>query len=192
MAGLPYAVTSPLSGKSTSFLRRAARYELQALNDYEVEEALVGTMRDGGKSFEPDALEAAIDAIKGFPFMLQLAGYRTWRMAEDSDAPRIFQMSTPQQASHARNWIKESTKRSGSGCSEADKSFLWAMSEDSGVTKQADLAHRFDKKSSHVSRYKKRLLQHGVIQERSRGVLEFRLPGFREYFLERIAEERDL
>lgn len=33
MAGLPYAVTSLLSGKSTSFLRRAARYELQALND---------------------------------------------------------------------------------------------------------------------------------------------------------------
>ena len=51
MAGLPYAVTSLLSGKSTSFLRRAARYELQALNDYEVEEALIRTMRDGGKSF---------------------------------------------------------------------------------------------------------------------------------------------
>lgn len=190
MAGLPYAVTSLLSGKSTSFLRRAARYELQALNDYEVEEALVRTMRDGGKSFEPDALEAAIDAIKGFPFMLQLAGYRTWRMAEDSDVVDISSVNAA--ASIARKELDQRVYEAvWFELSEADKSLLWAMSEDSGVTKQADLADRLNKKSSHVSRYKKRLLQHGVIQERSKGLLEFCLPGFREYFLERIAEERD-
>ena len=191
MAGLPYAVTSLLSGKSTSFLRRAARYELQALNDYEVEEALVRTMRDGGKSFEPDALEAAIDAIKGFPFMLQLAGYRTWRMAEDSDVVDISSVNAA--ASIARKELDQRVYEAiWFELSEADKSLLWAMSEDSGVTKQTDLAGRLNKKSGHVSKYKKRLLQHGVIQERSRGLLEFCLPGFREYFLERIAEERDL
>ena len=161
------------------------------LNDYEVEEALVRTMRDGGKSFKPDALEAAIDAIKGFPFMLQLAGYRTWRMAEDSDVVDISSVNAA--ASIARKELDQRVYEAvWFELSEADKSFLWAMSEDSGVTKQADLADRLNKKSSHVSRYKKRLLQHGVIQERSRGVLEFCLPGFREYFLERIAEERDL
>lgn len=35
--------------------------------------------------------------------------------------------------------------------------------------------------SNYVSNYKKRLLKHGVIEERPKGVLRFCLPGFREY-----------
>ena len=76
--------------------------------------------------------------------------------------------------------------------SEADKSFLLAMAKDSGATRQMDLLGRLDKPSGHVSKYKKRLLQQGVIQERSKGILEFCLPGFKGYFMERIAEEREL
>ncbi len=190
MAGLPYGVSSLLSGKSTSFLRRAARYELRALSDYEVEESLVRTMRDGGKSFEDDALGAAVEATKGFPFMLQLVGYRAWRMADDSsivslqnvnDATSVARKEFEQRVYEAV-WFE---------LSEADKSFLLAMTEDAGMTRQSDLAARLGKSSGHVSRYKKRMLQQGVIQERSKGLLEFCLPGFREYFMERIAGERD-
>ncbi len=191
MGGLPYGVSSLLSGKSTSFLRRAARYELQALTDYEVEEALVRTMRDGGKSFEPDALEAAVEAIKGFPFMLQLVGYRAWRMASDSNTVSLTNVNDA--ASVARRELEQRVYEAvWFELSEADKSFLLAMTKDSGVTRQSDLAARLQKPSGHVSRYKKRMLQQGVIQERSRGVLEFCLPGFKEYFTDRIAEERSL
>ena len=189
MAGLPYGVSSLLCGKSTSFLRRAARYELQALDDYEVEEALVKTMKEGGKSFKPDALQAAVKSIKGFPFMLQLVGYRVWRMAENSNlvdiknvnmATEIAQQELEQRV-YDSIWFE---------LSEADKSFLLAMTKDNCTTRQADLSARLGKPSGHVSKYKKRMLQQGVIQERSRGVLEFCLPGFKEYFMERIAEER--
>ena len=189
MAGLPYEVTSLLSGKSTSFLRRAARYELQALNDYEVEEALLRTMKDGGKTFAPDALKVAVDAIKGFPFMLQLVGYRAWRISGEASvvdiesanaAVNIAQKELDQRVYDAV-WFE---------LSDADKLFLLAMSKDSGLTKQSDMAGRLGKPSGHVSRYKKRLLKQGIIQERSKGVLEFCLPGFKEYFLERIAEEQ--
>lgn len=191
MAGLPYAVTSLLSGKSTSFLRRAARYELQALNDYEVEEALIRTMRDGGKSFEPDALDAAVKAIKGFPFMLQLVGYRTWRMAGNSEVVDVSIVNDA--AGVARKELDERVYEAiWFELSEADKSFLLAMAKDSGATRQMDLPGRLDKPSGHVSKYKKRLLQQGVIQERSKGILDFCLPGFKEYFMERIAEEREL
>lgn len=189
MAGLPYGVTSLLSGKSTSFLRRAARYELQALSDYEVEEALVRTMKDGGKTFEPDALEAAVKAIKGFPFMLQLVGYRVWRMAESSSVIDISSVDAA--ANIARKELEQRIYDAvWFELSEADKSFLQAMTEDSEITRQADLPSRLNKPSGHVSKYKKRMLQQGVIRERSRGLLEFCLPGFKEYFDERIAEER--
>lgn len=189
MAGLPYGVSSLLSGKSTSFLRRAARYELQALNDYEVQEALIRTMGDGGKSFEPNALDAAVQATKGFPFMLQLVGYRAWRMAGDSSVVSLTNVRDA--ASVARKELEQRVYEAvWFELSEADKSFLLAMTCDAGVTRQADLVVRLGKPSGHVSRYKKRMLQQGVIQERSRGVLEFCLPGFKEYFANRIAEER--
>ena len=191
MAGLPHAVTSLPSGRSASFLRRAARFEPQAPSDYEVEEALVRTMGDGGKSFEPDALEAAIGAIRGFPFMLQLVGCRAWRMAGHSG---IVDISSANAAAGIAR--KELGRRVYEAVwfelSEADKSFLLAMTKDPEVTRQADLPGRLNKASGHASRYKKRLLQQGIIQERSKGLLEFCLPGFKEHLLERIAEERGL
>ena len=189
MAGLPYGVSSLLSGKSTSFLRRAARYDLRALDDYEVEEALARTMEDGGKSFELDALEAAVRAIRGFPFMFQLVGYRAWRMAADSDIVGVSSVNSA--ASVARKELEQRVYDAvWFELSEADKSFLSAMAKDPEMTRQADMAARLGKPSGHVSKYKKRLLRQGVVQERSRGLLEFCLPGFREYFTERIAEER--
>ena len=191
MAGLPHAVTSLPSGRSASFLRRAARFEPQAPSDYEVEEALIRTMGDGGKSFEPDALEAAIGAIRGFPFMLQLVGCRAWRMAGHSG---IVDISSANAAAGIAR--KELGRRVYEAVwfelSEADKSFLFAMTKDPEVTRRADLPGRLNKASGHVSRYKKRLLQQGIIQERSKGLLEFCLPGFKEHLLERIAEERGL
>ena len=159
------------------------------LSDYEVEEALVRTMKDGGKTFEPDALEAAVKAIKGFPFMLQLVGYRVWRMAESSSVIDISSVDAA--ANIARKELEQRIYDAvWFELSEADKSFLQAMTEDSEITRQADLPSRLNKPSGHVSKYKKRMLQQGVIRERSRGLLEFCLPGFKEYFDERIAEER--
>ncbi len=190
MAGLPYGVTSLLSGKSTSFLRRAARYELEALSDYEVEEALLRTMKEGGKTFGPGALEAAVGAIHGFPFMLQLVGYRAWRMAGSADV--VDAKSVDAAVGVARRELEQRVYEAvWFELSEADKSFLAAMAQDGGVTRQSELAARLEKPSGHVSRYKKRMLQQGIIRERSRGLLEFCLPGFKEYFLERFAEERE-
>ena len=60
------------------------------------------------------------------------------------------------------------------------------MLEDDGATVQSVMGRRLGKKSGHVSKYKKRLLQQGVIQERMKGRLEFCLPGFREYLVREL------
>ena len=65
----------------------------------------------------------------------------------------------------------------------ADGAFLEAMLVDEGPTLQSDVVRRLGKKSGHVSKYKKRLLQQGVIQERAKGRLEFCLPGFRDFLI---------
>jgi hypothetical protein len=48
MAGLPYALTTMLAGRSTSFLRRAAKHDLSRLADYEVEAAFRATLESAG------------------------------------------------------------------------------------------------------------------------------------------------
>lgn len=186
MAGLPYGLNALASGKSTSFLRRAARHELGPISDYDIEEAFRITLEKGGKSIGNNALDDAVRAIGGFPYMLQLVGYRAWNLAAERSevtaddiaaASRIAQRELEER-------IYEATLFD---LSEADRAFLRAMLEDESFTRQADLPTRLDKTSGHVSKYKKRLMSQGIIKERARGTLEFCLPGFRSYFAEQDA-----
>ena len=55
------------------------------------------------------------------------------------------------------------------------------MVQDEKVTSRADLMGRLGKPSGHISTYKKRLVQSGVIGETLNGDFYFALPGFREY-----------
>lgn len=180
MAGLPYGLSTLLSGKTTSFLRRAARYNLGPISDYGVREALVVTMVKGGKTFKPEALDKAVEAINGFPYMLQLVGYRAWRISSDRTTINVQDIENA--ISIAQAELEERVyEATWFELTPADKEFLYALLEDDSVTLQSTLASRLGKTSAHVSRYKKRLLQEGVIQEKSRGVIEFCLPGFRNY-----------
>ena len=179
MAGLPYKVSSLLSGKSTSFLRRAARHELGSIPLYEVREAFRLTIEDAGKVIDDDALDLACEAIGGFPFMFQLVGYRSW------NASRREETIT---ADHVRNGIEiaqmEFKDRVLSAtCSELSKGdvvFLEAMN-DEGRTPRDEIAKRTGKTSSWVSTYKKRLLEAGVIDEPVSGEFAFALPGMAKY-----------
>ena len=180
MAGLPHRVSSLLSGKSTSFLRRAARHNLGSIPRYEVEEAFRLTVEDGGKTIDDEALAIATDAIDGFPFMFQLVGYRSWNAAHFSHA-----LSVEHVRQGARLAQEELASRvfdaTYSELSRADRAFVHAMAQDDAVSQRADIMARVGKSSSYVSAYKRRLLEAGVIEESSRGELKFALPGFRDY-----------
>lgn len=186
MAGLPYRVSMLLLGKSTSFLRRAARHDLGSIPPYEVKEAFRLTVEDGGKTVEDAALDAAAAAIDGFPFMFQLVGYRSWNAARQNDvitAEDVRQgVLIAQEELEAR--VFDATY---SELSKGDRTFLGAMSPDGTPTSRADIAARLGKGSSYVSTYKKRLLETGVIEEVEAGVFKFALPGFGDYLARRKA-----
>ncbi len=179
MAGLPYRVSALLSGKSTSFLRRAARHNLGSIPNYEVIEAFRLTVEDGGKQIDDDALELACEAVDGFPFMFQLVGYRSWNASRQS--ANIT-------AAHVRQGVKVAQEEfedrvleaTCAELSKGDMLFLRAMNSD-GPTSRADVMARTGKKSSWVSTYKKRLLEAGVIDEPETGAFKFALPGMAEY-----------
>lgn len=183
MAGLPYKVSALLSGKTTSFLRRAARHNLGSIPDYEVKEAFRLTVEDGGKRIDDDALDLAASAIGGFPFMFQLVGYRSWNAARKE---RIISVEHVRQGSQIAKEEFDSRvlEATYTELSKGDISFLQTMNEE-GETSRAEVAERAGKKPAWVSTYKKRLLEAGVIEEPSPGVFEYALPGMGEYLQNR-------
>lgn len=44
----------------------------------EINKPVYTTVESGDKGIDDEALQEAVDAIDGFPFMLQLVGYRAW------------------------------------------------------------------------------------------------------------------
>lgn len=184
MAGLPHHVSTLLSGKSTSFLRRAARRDLGSIPDFEVRDAFRLTAQQGGKDIAEDALTAAVASIDGFPFMFQLVGYRSWNYAQNRAIIELGDVVQGIDAARAEltSRVLDATMAE---LSPADVRFLKAMAQDEGMTRQADLKDRLGKTSGHISTYKKRLLEAGTIEEPFRGMLAFALPGLRDYLINR-------
>lgn len=185
MAGLPHNVSGLLSGSSTSFMRRAFRHNLGSIPPYEVEEAFRMTLGQAGRSIEPDALARAVDAIGGFPFMLQLVGYRTFNAAGGRAIINMDDVTAGIRLAQAelKDRVFDATLAE---LSKGDAAFLQAMLVDDGPSARSDLVERLGKGTSHVSTYKKRLLEAGVIEEPRNGVFTFALPGFREYLVEEL------
>ncbi len=183
MAGLPYHVSSLLLGKTTSFLRRAQQFKLESIPPYAVKEAFRATVREAGKSIDEDALDCAVEAIGGFPYLLQLVGFRAWNASQDSRTIRLGDVE--QGAQLAKEEMKDRIFASTvEELSNGDREFLAAMDKNAAYTLRSEVAKATGRDSSWVSRYKKRLLEAGVIEEPRQGKLKFALPGFAEYLSE--------
>lgn len=184
MAGLPSMVSELVSNESISFLRRARRHHFGRIPNVEIGEALGLTIRQAGRTIDPKALDLAIDAIDGFPYMMQLVGYEAW--LQNPDAKEISYEDVRLGAALAdremQDHVLDATLRD---LSRKDVEFLMAMAEDEGDSRLADIAARMNVKSNYASQYKRRLIEQGVIGERGRGEVGFDIPGFREFLLNR-------
>lgn len=184
MAGLPYKVSALLRNDSVSFLRRSQYHQLGRITDVEIANAFRKTVEAGGRSITPEALEDAVKAVDGFPYMMQLVGYRTWDVSENS--PKISASDVQQGSLFARmelrDRILETTYRE---LSDKDIEFLLAMLPDSGPSRVSKIAKRMGVASNYASQYKRRLLEDGVIGERGRGLVGFDIPAFREFLNEK-------
>lgn len=183
LAGLPGKVSNIQNDKTVSFLRRAQGYSLGRIDDFDVKEALKSTIAEGGREAELAGIEAAVQAIAGFPFLLQLVGYRSWNVNPASQVMSASDfeegISIAKQEMKAR--ILEATCLE---LSENDTKFLLAMAEDEGDSKTSDLVSRLGWSDSQVAQYRRRMIDAGIVGYRGRGVVGFDLPYFKEYLLE--------
>lgn len=184
MAGLPGKVSSLLRNDSVSFLRRACRFTLGRIADSEIEDALRKTVEEGGRRIGSGALAKAVDAIGGFPYMMQLVGFRMWGRHPENEA--VSEADAEAGVALARRDLKERVlDATYYDLSRGDVRFLRAMLEDGGESRLADIASRLGEGSNYTSTYKKRLVEQGVIGERGHGIVGFDLPWFEEYLRDR-------
>lgn len=181
MAGLPSHVSALVSNESVSFLRRAKTRTLGRIADAEVSVALRKTVEEGGRSIEDEALSSAIEAIEGFPYMMQLVGFRMWdaspqnELIDSNDAQDGILLARED----FKDGVLDATYRE---LSDGDLAFLEAMLPDNGAPSSlSDITQRLGKSSANTRVYKARLVAQGIIADERRGHVTFELPYFREY-----------
>ena len=186
-AGIPSAVNELLNDQLTTFLRRASRQDLGDVPLDDVAQALQATITANGRTIEPGALGAAAVATGGYPFMIQLVGYHTWRKASTNH------LTTPA----VEAGIQQARTRLGSlvhaaalrELSDVDRTFLLAMAHDQGSSRTADIARRIGKDAQYTNVYRARLIAAGMITPAGYGRVQFAIPYLREYLIEHAAHQ---
>ncbi len=181
-AGLGSSVSDVVNDSVLTFLRRADRHHLGRVRRDDVERGFRVPIEASERRVEPAALAHMVDAVDGYPFMLQLVGSRVWRMHPERTEITI---------DDAREGVELARDRLGtlvhepalSAASEIDRSFLLAMAQDSGPVRMADIAERLGVTANYASQYRRRLLAAELIEPVGTGRVDFALPYLREYLL---------
>lgn len=183
MAGLPGEVSSLLNSESVSFLRRASQHHLGKLSDEDIGLALQETAQSAGKRFDEESLNAAVNASEGFPFMMQLVGFRAWQAAAGSKhiEREHVQQGIQRAALDMKTRVLDATLNE---LSPGDFGFLRAMLPDAGESLTSEIASRMKQSESYASQYRKRLIERGVIESARRGSVRFALPLLKDYLPE--------
>lgn len=185
-AGLPSAVNDMLSDDVLTFLRRAERQHLGAVDPADVADALGRPITQAGRSIDDDALTEAVEGTGGYPFLIQLVGYWIWRSNE---------AATSIDTAQAQEGLLAARRRMGSlvhepalyDLSSVDRTFLAAMATDDGPSRMADIAARLGSGPNYASQYRLRLIAAGMIRPAGHGYVDLAVPYLRDYLREHAA-----
>jgi hypothetical protein len=185
-AGLP---TSPeVIASVVTFSERFAYRPLGRLDVDAAMLALVNPARARGVEWDREALDGAVATAQGFPYSLQLIGDAAWSAAGHPDAGAVVNLSHVEQGRAAMAVDLDALFRSRwVNATPAERRFIRVMAELGGDTpvQRADLATRMGASTEELSVPRARLLDKGLVQTAGRGRLEFTIPGFADYVLNR-------
>ena len=180
MAGLPGKTLQMFHDKDISFTRRAFQHKLEAIGRSDVKAAIRKTIESSKRSIADDALEAAADYTKGFPFLIQLVGYNIWRQSPENECISLSDVAHGIESAeeHMERMVLDTTI---SELSEKDLEFLLAMLPDNAESKISELTTRLGWTANLSSQYRLRLIRQGIIEEYGRGRVQFAMPLLKNY-----------
>ena len=150
MAGLPYDVSALLGNDDVSFLCRSVQHVLTNVSLADAELALRRTMEDAGRSISEEALRLAARCSGGYPYLMQLIGFRMW--AVDVRSGEISKHDAEDGVRLARlDFERQVLAATYRDFSERDIRFLESMLPDRGSSRLADIARRMGVGSNYAS-----------------------------------------
>ncbi|MEX3504161.1 ATP-binding protein [Corynebacterium sp. LK2510] len=186
MAGIPQSVRPLLASAEgenpVTFLRRANRIDLGLIGDGDVRTALSKPAESAGVSWEPKALDSAVAACSGYPFMIQLIGQQCFKR----------RVGTTITVESVEGGSAVATRKLGqlvhepalADLSDVDRTFLAAMAVDDGPSAMANIAQRLGVNPQYAGNYRRRLIDAEIIASAGYGLVDFELPYMREYLRE--------
>lgn len=187
-AGLASSVSDVLNDQVITFLRRAERHALGEITIADAQRALREPIEAAGRGIADSALQVMVDAIRGYPFMLQLVGAQTWRLHPDA-AEITLEDAAAGVARSQRRLGRLVHEPALHDISETDRRFLHAMARDPGPSSMADIQARLGVDVDYASQYRLRLIAAELIRPVRRGYVDFSVPYLREYLRERSTPE---
>ena len=182
-AGLPSLVEDIINDDVLTFLRRAERRHLGDVPLPDIRAAFETTISDSGKNIDYEILNRLTQATNGYPFMIQLVGYWTWRASETA---RHDDRITTEDADAG---IRQAKLKLGDmvhgpiydGLTAMQKDYLLAMAQDDGPSSTSEIARRLERSAQYASVYRAQLIKLDIIAASNYGFVDFKVPHMREY-----------
>ena len=180
MAGLPNAVSDVLNYKTLTFLNRAHKVRLDPLPTESVDAYFAQAFPQAGVRIGEELRRKAARATEGSPYLLQVVGHCIVQYARDDGT--VTEDVLDQALRSARATFKEDVcETTLAALSGKDIEFLRAMAEDDGSSSMADVAQRMGKSADYAQKYRKRLIDGGIVSVPRRGSVAFAVPLLADY-----------
>ena len=180
MAGLPGAVSATLNDRVLTFLNRARRVTLQPLSFGDVDSFFEGAFRDLGLRVASDVRVRAAKGTCGSPYLLQLVGHNV--VVRAAGGGEVDEVVLDDALAAARiDFENDVCRTTLFALSEKDIAFLRAMSVDKDASKVSQVANRMGVTADYAQKYRRRLLDAGIIEQATRGEVVFAIPLLADY-----------
>lgn len=182
MAGLPGAVSATLNDKVLTFLNRARKVELGPLPFADVDAFYRDSFERLGLDVADELRRKASHAANGSPYLLQLIGHSVVLYASEDgivdNATIEVAIKTAQE-----DYENDVCKTTLSALSERDVEFLSTMVSLGVPARMSELAKAMGRSPDYAQKYRRRLIDAGIIEASERGMVSFAVPFLGEYLM---------
>lgn len=180
MAGLPGAVSATLNDRVLTFLNRARKVTLEPLGFSEVDAFFLRAFRTLGLAAGDDLRRRASEATEGSPYLLQLVGHNLVLYAADDGTVDEGALESALESAR-RDFENDICETTLASLSDQDVAFLRAVAAEGGRARMSAVAKRMGVTPDYAQKYRKRLLDAGVIAAPERGRVAIAIPHLTGY-----------
>ena len=180
LAGLPSAVSSVLNDRVLTFLNRANKVALGPLPFGDVDAFFAQSFAKLGLNLDAELRREAARLAQGSPYLLQLIGHNIVQYSGDSgEVGKTAFLEALRSAN--RSFEEDVCQTTLMQLSDRDVDFLEAMAQDDGPSRISDIAKRMGATEDYAQKYRRRLIDGGIIEAARRGYVAFAVPLMAEH-----------